>query len=98
MKKRHLSNVKKVGKQLANVGKTVARDAGVRMTRELKNVLEEHIMTKQEAKSLASTVLKELRTEADRFVAFAKTEYEREKKKAKPHLKKAVQRLKKGRK
>lgn len=98
MKKRHLSSVKKVGKQLAHVGKAVARDAGVRMTRELKNVLEEHIMTKQEAKSLASTVMKELRTEANRFVTFAKQEYDRESKKAKPHLKKMASRLKKGRK
>lgn len=96
--KKEMKKAKRYGKKLAHLGKTVAREAKVRIMRDLKDVLENHVMTKKEAQTLASAVLKELKTEADRFVTFVKKEYDRELRKAKPHLKKAAHRLKHGRK
>ncbi|MBI4146092.1 hypothetical protein HY489_02020 [Candidatus Woesearchaeota archaeon] len=95
--KKAVRATKKLGKELVHVGKEVAHEAKRILTRDLKELCEQRIMTKQEAKSLAKSVMKELKLEGKRLLTFAKQEYQREKSKAKPFVKKAITRVKKGR-
>ncbi|RMD57658.1 hypothetical protein D6825_03355 [Candidatus Woesearchaeota archaeon] len=59
---------------------------------DLKSVIERKLLTKEEAKSLLSAVVQELRAESERIVSFAKKEIRREVKRAKPLVKKALKR------
>ncbi|MBS3147669.1 hypothetical protein J4219_02180 [Candidatus Woesearchaeota archaeon] len=85
---------KRLGKKAAKLGMSVAREAKQRMMRELCEVIEEKVMTKQEARTLLREVISGLKDEKRRVETFAKAELKRVKQKAKPLVKKAIKRAK----
>lgn len=89
-----MSAGKRLGKKAAKIGMSVAREAKQRMMKELCEVIEERVMTKQEAKTLLREVVSGLKDEKKRVASFAKAELKRVKQKAKPIVKKAMKRTK----
>ena len=89
-----MSAGKRLGKKAAKLGMSVAREAKQRMMRELCEVIEEKVMTKQEARTLLREVVSGLKDEKRRVETFAKAELKRVKQKAKPIVKKAIKRAK----
>ena len=61
---------------------------------EIVEVIEEKVMTKQEARTLLREVISGLKDEKRRVETFAKAELKRVKQKAKPLVKKAIKRAK----
>lgn len=98
--KKTLRQTKKIGKSaaktVAHYGKEIAHEAKDRLAAELKNIIEDRIITRDEAQQLMNSITNELRQEKNRVLAFAKQEIDRELKKAKPLVKKAVKRMHKG--
>ena len=91
-----MKKAKYYAKNAAKVGKELACEAKTRIVRELKDLLETRVMNKNEAKLLAKGALCEFKEEGKRILEFAKQEFEREFKKAKPHLKKVAKRMTKS--
>lgn len=77
----------------AKVGKKVVKQAAKHIEKQLKHVIKTRLGSKHEAKQFLAAVIAEAREEQSRIAKFAKQEWGREFKKAKPVLKKAVRRL-----
>ncbi len=85
-------------RKVVKLGKQLAGKAADRVKHEIKAVIKAGSLNKGETRKLVRGVIAELRQETERLAGFAKQELKREMKKAKPLMKRAVQRWKKARK
>ncbi len=83
----------KVRKRKQCAANAKSKATALKLKQELIKQIKTRLLTKREARDLISGVLAELRAEKTRIISFAKTEFRRELKKAKPIVKKALKRV-----
>ena len=83
-------------KGFVKIGKAIASEAKQTVAKELKHVVGKRLPSEKEARILVRELVKELRVEGERVAAFARREFEREARKARPLVKKAIKRVAKG--
>jgi len=77
----------------AHLGKKVVKSAARKVKKDVTHIIRTRIGSRQEAHQFISAFISEAKAEHSRIAKFAKQEWNREMKKAKPVLKKAAKRL-----